>query len=205
MNFDITAFDVKKFDSILSRGLSQGLGDRGKQVCIEAAICEAMNLPHSDDPKCVSKAVRSFKISLNDSSWSNPQARAEGLRDLGLAQLGSLGVVDDVTFATKLAEKTIRILIPTLFRTLFPGNPALLAAAQRCEDEGTVDAARAARAASYAARYASYAASEASDAARVASDASDASDADAFLKLSAQLAMETLRELNAPGLALLEK
>src|ERR1700689_1981484 len=153
MEIDLKKFDVEKFDSILARGLSTGLGKRGEQVCIEAAICETLGLEHSDDPECVSAAVRSFKIRLNDSRWSSPIARANGLRDLGLAQLGSLGIVNDKEFAKRLAEKTIRILVPALIRDLFPNDPKLLEAADRCEKEGNESAANAAYAA-----YAAYAA-----------------------------------------------
>src|SRR5580692_9706788 len=142
--FDVTSFDVAEFDRILSLGLSSGMGERGSQVCIEAAICQVMNLPHSDDPGCVAAAVRSYKITLNDSPWSSPAARAKGLHDLGLAQLGSKGVVDDREFATRMAEKTIRVLIPKLFRSIFPKDQACLDAALRCEREGTKTAAWAA-------------------------------------------------------------
>lgn len=110
--FKVEEFDVSKFDSILARGLSSGLGTQGAQVCIEAAICETLGLQHGDDPKCVAESVRSFKIALNDSRWSSPKARADGLRKLGLAQLGSKGVVDNVEFSKLMSERTIRILIP---------------------------------------------------------------------------------------------
>ena len=99
--FDISTFNVEEFDCILACGLSKGLGQRDNQVCIEAAICQTLGLPHSDDPGCVADTVRAFKIALNDSKWSSPKARAEGLRDLGLAQLGSKGVVGNVEFATR--------------------------------------------------------------------------------------------------------
>src|SRR6266480_87978 len=101
--FDVNSFDVEKFDSILTRGLSAGLGEQSGQMCIEAAICATLGLPHGDKPTCVAKSVRDFKIALNDKRWSSAKARAEGLRDLGLAQLGSLGVVDDKQFTSKLA------------------------------------------------------------------------------------------------------
>ena len=116
--FRVEDFDVKQFDSILSRGLSGGLGRRDSQMCIETAICTVLNLPHGDDPKCVSNAVRLFKISLNDAPWSSPKARAKGLRNLGLAQLGSLGVVDDVEFVVRLSKKIISSLLPKLFRAV---------------------------------------------------------------------------------------
>src|SRR6266702_1211962 len=70
--FDVSTFNVKEFDRILSCGLSNGLGIRGSQVCIEAAICQVLGLPHGDDPGCVADSVRRFKIALNDASWSSP-------------------------------------------------------------------------------------------------------------------------------------
>jgi hypothetical protein len=200
--FDLQKFDVQRFDQILGRGLSQGLGIQGQLICIEADICEAWGLAHGDDPQCVAAAVRNFKITLNDSPWSTPQARAKGLRDLGLAQLGSLGVVDDKEFAKRLAEKTIRVLIPRLYRALFAGNKALIEAADRCEREGTEAAAWAAAEASRAAWVAARAAARASRAAWAARAAAQAAK-DSYLILSADLALETLRELQSPGVALL--
>ncbi len=236
--FDAKKFDVKKFDEILARGLSNGLGVQGSQVCIEAAICETLGLPHGDDPGCVGAAVRAFKISLNDSRWSSPKARAEGMRDLGLAQLGSKSV-NDVEFVKRLSEKLIRVLVPKLFRQIFPENGVCLAAADRCEKEGTLDAADAAYAASLAANaadaaslaanaaasaaaaaaayaaasaatpaYAAYAAntavSLAANAAAAASLAANAANAaDEYLKLAAEIALETLCEMESPGVVLI--
>jgi hypothetical protein len=113
---------------------------------------------------------------LNDARWSSPQARAKGLRDLGLAQLGSKGVVSDQEFARLMAEKTIRVILPKLFRLVMANDKDVMAAVDRCEREGTGEAATA-EAAAWA--------------------------GDEFLILSASLALETLRELNSPGIALL--
>ena len=154
---------IPKFDAILSRGLCQGVGNRDGQMCIEAAICAALDLPHGDNPDCVSVAVRSFKITLNDAGWSSPEARAKGLRSLGIAQIGSKGVVDDVQFATKVAEMTTSTLIPHLFRTVFPHDARCLLAADGCE-KLSPNAAAAARAAAAAARAAAAAARAAADA-----------------------------------------
>ena len=217
MRFDVQTFDVERFDAVLARGLSNGVGDRDGQMCIEAAICAVLDLPHGDDPGCVAEAVRSYKITLNDAAWSSPEARAAGLRDLGLAQLGSLGVVDDREFARLMAEKTIRVIIPRFFREVFPKNAACLAAADTCEKQGTEQSAwsaarsaesawSAARSAWSAARSAAWsAARSAESAARSAESAArSARRADAYLIASAQLALEVLRELNSPGCALLE-
>ena len=149
--FDVANFNVNLYDSILAQGLSAGIGEREKRVCIEAAICQVLGLPHGDDPQCVAPAVRAFKIALNDKHWSSPQARAKGLRDLGLAQLGSIDTINSAQFAKRLSEQTIRILIPTLFRELFSGNLKLLAHADRCEKEGTPTAAYVAADAAYVA------------------------------------------------------
>ena len=46
--FDLQSFSIEKYDQVISRGLSSGLGDEGEQVCIEAAICETLGLPHSE-------------------------------------------------------------------------------------------------------------------------------------------------------------
>jgi hypothetical protein len=180
--FDVSKFDVSKFDSILARGLSNGLGKQGGQVCIEAAICETLGLSHGDDPKCVAESVRAYKIRLNDAAWSSPKARANGLRDLGIAQLGSKGVIDDLKFSQAIAEKTIRVIIPKLFREVFPMDENCLGAALRCEVEGTGAAARAAWAAAEAAAWAAN---------------------DSYLILSANLALEVLRDMKSPGIRLL--
>lgn len=230
--FDVKTFDVKKYDCILARGLSQGIGSPGAQMCIEAAICAALGLPHGDDPKCVANAVRSFKIGLNDAAWSSPAARAKGLRNLGLAQLGSLDVVKDKEFAQLLAEKFIRVLIPTLFREIFPENQKCLAALARCEAEGTADAAtdatnfaraatayypilatyHALRAANYAIAVSAntikavYAADTASCAVHYAAAAASCATSDAndkYLLLAADLALDVLRDLRSPGISLL--
>jgi hypothetical protein len=181
----ITEPIVRKLIETVDAGLCSGLGrPQPGQMCVEAAVCYALGLPHSDEPPCVSAAVRAVKISLNDSAWSSNAARAKGMRKLAVAQLGTKDVIDDVEFAKKLVELTIQKTVPRALRAAAPLIPShsekLEAAAVKCETDGNwdaaSDAARAARAASYAASdAASYAASDAaraaSDAARAASDA----------------------------------
>jgi hypothetical protein len=208
---------VPRIDAILARGLSRGLGTKGAQVCIEAAICEALNLPHGDDPQCVAIAVRAFKIRLNDSNWSSPEARAAGLRDLGIAQLGSLGVVNDVEFAMRMAHATIQILIPALFRQIFtldtPEHQKCREAADRCAAAADAAAADAADAAAADARWAAAArwadaaaaaaaarwAAAAADDAAAADAAAAGNDSDHYLRISAGIALTVLREMKSPG------
>jgi len=139
LNFDVI---VPKFDAILARGLSEGLGQRDGQMCVEAALCAALGLPHGDDPGCVTASIRAFKIRLNDSSgWSSPASRAQHLRDLGIAQLGSKDVVDSRTFAKRLAQAVIQHVLPRVCREVYPGQYEEEIAT--CEREGTEMAARA--------------------------------------------------------------
>ena len=79
----ITRDIAAKVLHIVDQGLSKGLGEQAPgQMCVEAAVCYALGLPHGDDPGCVSPALRRLKIGLNDANWSSPQARAKGLRRL---------------------------------------------------------------------------------------------------------------------------
>jgi len=250
----VTPNVIARFDEVLSRGLCVGVGERDGQMCIEAAICYALDLPHGDDPDCVTESVRKYKICLNDTKWSSPGARAKGLRDLGIAQIGSKGVISDVEFSKRLQKKTIHVLIPKLFREIFTDltrNDHLkcLETAKKCEELSTAaEAAAAARAAeaawaaavvgaaaeaaawaaeaawateaaravevvgaaawaaARAARAAEAAARAAGAAARAAGavDAVWAAGADEYLRLSASLALEVLRELKSPGVAYLD-
>ena len=174
-------------------GLTSGKGKPiPGQLCIEAAVCLALGLPHDDNPPCVGDAVRSFKIQLNDCNWSTNQARAKGMRKLAVAQLGS-DTIDQKEFAKLLALKTVQRIVPGALRAAAKVQNKEHAAkledcAKACEASKDLnaasdaaraasDAARAARAASDAsyASYASDAARAASDAARAARAASDAS------------------------------
>jgi hypothetical protein len=186
----ITADVAKKVLEVVDAGLANGLGKpKPGQMCVEAAVCYALGLPHSDDPKCVSRALRQLKIRLNDSNWSSNEARAKGLRRLALIQLGSAGTLDDRAFAKRVAELAIRKSVPAALRAAASIQKdahhasALRDAADRCEKSGTeeealkaksaANAANAANAAADAAAYAAYAAN-AANAANAAADAADA-------------------------------
>src|SRR5437867_3929861 len=137
---EIQQAHAEKILDLLSHGLVAGLGrQQPGQMCVEAVICCALDLPHGDDPGCVIPSLRSLKISLNDKAWSSNQARANGLRRLALAQLGSLGAVDDAEFRRRVIDMTIRKVVPLALRAEKTRNPkhaeALEAAAVRCEAE----------------------------------------------------------------------
>ena len=185
---EITNEVAAKVLATVDAGLCSGVGvaEPGK-MCVEAAVCYALGLPHGDDPACVSRALRSFKIKLNDASWSSNAARTKGLRRLALIQLGSAGHLDDREFARRCADLAIRKAVPAALRSAAsiqkdPKHKALLLEhAVICEREGTrkavLDARGVARAAAAAAAYAAAAAAAyaAAYAAYAAADAADAS------------------------------
>jgi hypothetical protein len=149
---EITETIARKVLSVVDLGLSSGLGNRRPgEMCVEAAVCYALDLPHGDDPACVSRALRSLKIRLNDSSWSSKKARAAGLRRLAVAQLGSRDHLDDKEFGRRVAKLAIHKSVPIALRSAASINKnakdaqALRDAASRCESEGTREAALAAR------------------------------------------------------------
>lgn len=212
---EITSELAQKVLNLVDQGLVKGLGiPKPGKMCVEAAVCYALGEPHSDNPSCVSPAVRRFKIRLNDAPWPSNEARTRGMRKLAIAQLGSESVVDDSQFTDYVVEQTIKRLIPVLFREIAPIYPtqteAMLAAADRCEREGTLEAALNARYAADAAHaaaaaHAAHAAAYAHAAYAYAYAAAAAHAAAAYaggekcLLLSAEIALEALKLCKSPG------
>lgn len=112
-----------KIVELLSYGLRCGLGTpEPGNMCIEAAVCFAMGLPHSDNPPCVHPIVRDLKIRLNDLGWSSNMERANGLRRLAIAQLGS-DEIDIKIFSRELALKTVQRIAPEALRAAIKLHP----------------------------------------------------------------------------------
>jgi hypothetical protein len=206
-----STFDRSKYDELVSRGMPAGLGDT-ERACIMACLNLACggSLTDAAESPCVLLAAAAFARSLNDSNWSSTRTRADGLRDLGLALLGTSGI-DGATFARRLAEGTIRRVLPIALRAVGLGKEA-----DRCEAHGSRESARAAasaaRAADSAAAYAAYSAARAAayadsaaayaacaaanSAARAADYAADYAAADIPLLVAARLATEILTDMH---------
>ena len=165
-DWNITETIARKVLDTIDAGLSSGVGNpKPGEMCVEAAVCYALGLPHGDDPECVSRAVRSLKITLNDKQWSSNKARAKGLRRLGLAQLGSRGHIDDRDFSRRVATFAIRTCVPSALRhaASIHSDPShqkrLRGMADKCEHKPTkVNLLEALKSATYAAAHAAYAA-----------------------------------------------
>ena len=194
------AIAIKVRDTV-DLGLVKGKGS-GKpgDICVEAAVCYAMGLPHSDDPPCVSRALRQLKIVLNDASWSSNEALTKGMRRLAILQLGTRDTLDDIKFSKRVTTATIRTIIPLALRaaasihTQMENKEDLERAALNCEINPAADAvAAAARAAARAARTAARAARAAARA------AVDAAAADEVLIAFAKLVENILIDMNAAG------
>jgi hypothetical protein len=168
---------ARKVLDTIDAGLSGGLGKPVPgQMCVEAAVCYALGLPHGDDPQCVSQALRQLKIRLNDSMWSSDTARAKGLRRLGLIQLGSAGNLDEQEFSKRTTLLAVNTSVPDALRAAAKLNPAkaerLIYHAVQCAavtdfKDAAARAAQAAQAA-HAAAHAAYAVAQAAPAAEAA-------------------------------------
>jgi len=159
-----------RITTAIAPGLVSGLGQpEPGQMCVEAAICWSMGEPHGDRPTCVASPDRDYAVAINDSAWSSPAIRAKHMLPLALAQLGTAGT-DRTAWEARVLEGTIRRVLPLSLRAAARVHPdathqaALIAAADRCDADGTREAARSACNAANAARstynavYAAYAA-----------------------------------------------
>lgn len=131
---------AEKVRDVVDAGLIAGVGNPiPGQMCVEAAECYALGLPHGDSHPCEARSVRNLKIALNDRAWSTPTARAKGLRRLSLASLGSAGVLDEKEFRRRVVDVTIRRAVPSGLRAAASCNQKfaeqLEAVAVRCEQE----------------------------------------------------------------------
>lgn len=211
MTIQITEEVATKVLSIVDHGLSSGVGvPQPGQMCVEAAVCYALGLPHGDDPGCVAPSLRSLKIRLNDSNWSSKEARAKGLRRLAVAQLGSKDALDEKEFVRRLVDYAIRVSTPAALRSAASvckdekHKSALCEAANKCEKEGTREAALEAKKTAYAADAADAAAyvaaaADAYVAAAYAADAAKKTARDKSLADYAEAVVQILIELKAPG------
>ena len=206
----ITQEVVTKLLSVVDAGLVNGMGrPEPGHMCVEAAVCYSLGLPHGDDPQCVAPSLRALKIRLNDSRWSSNQARAKGLRRLAVIQLGSKGNLDAAEFRKRVAELATKTCVPIALRAAASINKdpkhkqAMLDAANRCEIEGSQQSARDANkvaraaAADAAADAAAYAAADAYAAAYAAADAAAARDK--ILSDFAEGVVQILIEMKVPG------
>jgi hypothetical protein len=160
----ITSQIVSKVLETVDAGLVSGLGiPKPGSMCVEAAVCYALGLPHGDDPQCVAPSVRALKIRLNDSNWSSSFARAHGLRKLAVLQLGTKDALDEIEFAKRTTVFVVNVTLADLLELKYPEQ------AKACRKAKTLE--EAANAATYAANAATYAATYAVSATYAASAA----------------------------------
>ena len=218
MALEITEPLIRKLLATVDAGLTAGVGvpEPGK-MCVEAAIAFALGEPHSDGPTCVHPVVRAGKIALNDCAWSSDLARAQGLRRVAIAQLGSTKI-DYVKYVTLLAQYTHDEIVPLAAesaKTAAEYAESAESAAQYAAKTAAQYAAQSAKAARSAqtAEYAAQSAAESAQTAQYAAQSAKAaryaktaqyaaqSDRDAALRLSADLMVRALKECGSPGCA----
>ena len=110
---------VSSLLSVVDHGLVRGLGSPVPgQMCVEAAVCYSLGLPHGDDPLCVASSLRQFKIRINDANWSSNAARAKGLRRLAVAQLGTKFTLNEQEFT----KRVVIMLVKTTLVDIIDGE-----------------------------------------------------------------------------------
>ena len=160
------------FDHIVNWKLLQGShefpGPDGGTCINEAAIIvagfEYKKVSSAEDcPPCFSKVLSEYSIGVNDLL---PDDKRQQLMKYVMRLSGSVDTVEvEQQRAKYVAEMTIRKILPIALR-----SAGLTAEADRCEAEGTYEAAQDAANAAYAANAAACAAYYAADAAACAAD-----------------------------------
>jgi hypothetical protein len=118
----ITQELVDSINKALDKGITIGMGNPVEgEMCVEALICYKLGLPHSDNPPCVGEGVRKAKIALNDCIWSSNKARAEGMRKLAIAQLGS-SELDQKKFESRLKLISMQRILPYVIQKNIDGE-----------------------------------------------------------------------------------
>jgi hypothetical protein len=98
-------------------------------MCVEAAVCYALGQEHGDQPTCVNGTLRSFKIEINDwRGWRDPHERANALRRIGVAQLGTAEKFDYVKFNVDVQRITFNLVHGELrrMREKYPQHEGML-------------------------------------------------------------------------------
>lgn len=183
-----------RLQEIIPRGLVSGMGlPEPGMMCVEAAVCYAMGLPHGDEPTCVNNSVRRAKIALNDAPWSSKAARAAGMLDASIAQLGSAGAeFDELAFTRTYALLTVQRVLPIALRAAGMEEQATACEAVSDLAEAEADATYLYVSSAAAAAWAAWAAWEAE------------AEADEPLLESARCLVESLRVAGSPGVKLLD-
>jgi len=215
---------IQQFDSLIAPGLAPTDYHRDNLENAQSALCLSLGLHRWARPENILLSAWGYVSRLNGLPWSSPEARAAGLRDITIAQLGSRGVASDANFVHLVEAKLFSILLPRLFRRKMYDTMNDEWLIQRCEKYADLRSAKEA-ADSVGARYVSSwlnmlavcwdegfladraHAVETGDYIPWIAKHAQASDAtatqDEYLLLAAGLGLETLRELRSPGCSLI--
>jgi hypothetical protein len=138
---------AKSINGALCRGAGSG---QSQNVCVMQAIARAVGLPTSNDQveECVGSVVGAFNRKLNDCYWSSDVARAEGMKRLGVASIGS-NQLNQMEYGKLMFLRGTQKLLPFVFREIAKikdGNykAELKKHADLCEKVKTFDEAKAA-------------------------------------------------------------
>jgi hypothetical protein len=170
MTHPLIATVESRFGGVLTKGSHAPDG----HACLLEAVSIARGLDWTDEPSIVRMPdLRG----LNDAPWSSDEVRTKHLLPVGVAlyDWAEWSAERRQEFAKRVAEQTIRVIVPMALRPAAKANPKfaadLEAAAKLCADEGTESAAESA-----AARSAESAAWSAWSAARSAAESAESAE-----------------------------
>jgi hypothetical protein len=140
MTHPLIATVESRFGGVLTKGSHAPDG----HACLLEAVSIARGLDWTDDPSIVRMPdLRG----LNDAPWSSDEVRTMHLLPVGVALYDWAEWPEErrQEFAKRVAEQTIRVIVPMALRQAAKANPKfaadLEAAAKLCADEGTESAA----------------------------------------------------------------
>jgi hypothetical protein len=147
MEADMTHPLIATVESRFGGVLTSGSHEPDGHACLLEAVSIARGLDWTDDPSIVRMPdLRG----LNDAPWSSDEVRTKHLLPVGVALYDWAEWSEErrQEFAKRVAEQTIRVIVPMALRQAAKANPKfaadLEAAAKLCADEGTESAARSA-------------------------------------------------------------
>lgn len=163
----VTPKQLAQLRAIFDRGLVAGLKDDADQgrTCIEGAISLVFEGHLGDKPRCVHEVDRRWAIKINDARWSSPEARAQALFPIALAQIDTAGK-DRVKWVERVVVGTIQRVLPIALEACNMQREA-----EACRQATDLESAKAAATAAYATADAATAAAAAAYAAAYAYDA----------------------------------
>lgn len=191
---EIRKFLDEQFGGVVAKGKHQKRHEKGGKACVLEAYSQMNGMEWTDDPVYLGTPdIRP----LNDAEWPSAAARTEAMIPLLAAVSGwkTWDTVDRVSWSRRVAERTIREVLPIALRAVGLEDAAVL-----CETHGDAKSARAAAISADSDALADlsiWACNGVAESARSASDTSTSAEGRSFvLNLACRIQIEEAEVIN---------